>query len=128
MLWARNHFHMSVSLFSSVLLACSLAFSPVNTEPAESTTHTLTIKVHEGGQFVIDDAVFTRDTVLNLSNAHVATLAEAGKSLYTVTQPDGEIFYKGDFTIAVQSVSAGTTKIQLQDGEAMLTKIVVVEE
>ena len=121
---------MSVSIVSSFLLACGLAFTPVSTNlPVEPTTHVLTIKVHKGGDLIID-GVSVGDTVLQLSNANVATLAEAGEgnSLYTVTQPDGEVFYKGDFTIAVQSVTSGTIKIQLHDGEAMLTKAPVLVE
>ncbi|MFK8057355.1 MAG: hypothetical protein AB8F78_14620 [Saprospiraceae bacterium] len=113
---------MSVSIISSIFLACSLAFSPVATDvPPNSTTHTLTIKVHEGGHLMID-GVSASDTILQLSNANVATLAEEGNTLYTVIQPDGDIFYKGDFTLAIQSVSSGTVKIQIEGGEAILAK------
>jgi len=119
---------MSVSILSSLLLACGLVFTPVASDtPANPTTHTLTIKVHSGGNLLID-GVAVGDTVLQLSNANVATLAEEGNTLYTVTQPNGEVFYKGDFTLAVQSVSSGTVKICLEDGEALLTKVDVVSE
>lgn len=113
---------MSVSFFFSALLASGLSFLPAKTvAPTAPTTHTLAIKVHQGGKLIID-GVAVGDTTLQLSNAHVATLAEAGNTLFTVIYPDGEIFYKGDFTLAVQSISSGTVKIQLQDGEAILAR------
>lgn len=116
---------MPVSLLSPILLACTLAFTSVDTEiTVEPITHTLTIKAHEGGKMMID-GVSVRDTVLQLSNAHVATLSEEGNKLYTVIHPDGKTFYKGDFTLAVQSVSSGTLKIKLSDGEAILARIEV---
>ncbi|MFK8057356.1 MAG: hypothetical protein AB8F78_14625 [Saprospiraceae bacterium] len=125
---------MSVSILSSILLACGLGLTATNPDlptnpinPANPTTHTLAIKVHEGGNLIID-GVSVGDTVLQLSNAHVATLAEEGSTLYTVMQPNGEVFYKGDFSLAVQSVSSGTMKIYLQDGEAILMHAEAVEE
>ncbi len=113
---------MSVSILSSFLLTCSVVFTQTATSvPSSPPTHTLAIKIHEGGQLLINGRA-VGDTVLQLNNANVATIAEAGNTLFSVTQPDGGIFYKGDFTLAVQSISTGTTKIRLQGGEAILSK------
>lgn len=113
---------MLLSLCTSALLALGtlVADAPANPTAADAT-HTLQLTAAADGCLVVD-GVASESTVLMLASAHVATKS-TGESLRTVTLPDGRSYFKGDFTLRIQSAESGTIDVQVCDGEAVLAAL-----